>query len=203
MAGETDISISSIGLLEYNVEDEDFVSRPIYVPALKRKCRFRFSYIDAARADEISEVLGNFLGLSPDFMSSEVAPYVLEYRNDFIDVTDAEVDEIQNNVWEQVSFPEYINVGTVSDENSPYYVDLNCECDWEIEHGLQICFTNGNLLTRIGGCSGHANNSRAYGREDFDNKIYVSSSDLQNMSKSVADVVRKEKKKGLLSWLIN
>jgi hypothetical protein len=35
------------------------------------------------------------------------------------------------------------------------YVSVAFECEWEIEHGLQLVFKNGNLLTRISIQDGH------------------------------------------------
>jgi hypothetical protein len=35
------------------------------------------------------------------------------------------------------------------------YVSVECECDWEPEHGLQIVFRDGATVTKVGPYDGH------------------------------------------------
>lgn len=42
------------------------------------------------------------------------------------------------------------------------YVSLECECDWEPEHGLQIVFRDGRAVTKVGPHNGHLTNAAAY-----------------------------------------
>jgi hypothetical protein len=53
------------------------------------------------------------------------------------------------------------------------YVSLNCECDWEEEHGLQIVFKNGLKINKVGPYDGHLTNSDAYGDESLEETVYV------------------------------
>jgi hypothetical protein len=55
------------------------------------------------------------------------------------------------------------------------YVSLECECDWEPEHGLQIVFRDGRTVTKVGPCNGHLTNSAAYGDNRLDGVVYHSS----------------------------
>jgi hypothetical protein len=52
------------------------------------------------------------------------------------------------------------------------YVSVECECDWEPEHGLQIVFRDGRTVTKVGPYNGHLTNNSAYGRGDLDDVVY-------------------------------
>ena len=52
------------------------------------------------------------------------------------------------------------------------YVSVECECDWEPEHGLQIVFRDGRTVTKVGPYNGHLTNNSAYGRQDLDDVVY-------------------------------
>lgn len=46
------------------------------------------------------------------------------------------------------------------------YVAVDCRCDWEEEHGLQLVFRQGRMLTRVSDQDGHLTEAHAYGRVD-------------------------------------
>jgi hypothetical protein len=54
------------------------------------------------------------------------------------------------------------------------YISLECDCDWEVEHGLQIVFKEGRAVTKVGPYNGHLTNSDAYDDERFEKTIYRS-----------------------------
>ena len=55
----------------------------------------------------------------------------------------------KNKIWEFV-YPEQIHVTREHSENNKIDIRLVCECEWEVEHGLQITFNQGNQLIDIG-----------------------------------------------------
>ncbi|MFG2825824.1 DUF6985 domain-containing protein [Kitasatospora sp. NPDC048365] len=36
------------------------------------------------------------------------------------------------------------------DDDGPVYVSVECECAWEVEHGLQLVFRGGRAVTKVG-----------------------------------------------------
>lgn len=48
------------------------------------------------------------------------------------------------------------------------YVQVDCNCDWEHEHGLQLVFRRGRMLTRVSDLDGHLTDADAYGTPDAD-----------------------------------
>jgi hypothetical protein len=52
------------------------------------------------------------------------------------------------------------------------YISVECECDWEPEHGLQIVFRDGQTVTKVGPYDGHLTNAAAYARDDLNDVVY-------------------------------
>jgi hypothetical protein len=52
------------------------------------------------------------------------------------------------------------------------YVSIECECDWEPEHGLQIVLRDGRTVSKVGPYDGHLTNQSAYGRDDLAELVY-------------------------------
>ena len=80
------------------------------------------------------------------------------------DITD------QDQVWEHVRFTD-IFVRRRHRRDRSIYVSLMAECDWEIEHGLQIVFRRGGLLSRVSDQDGHVTYSDAYDTPEEEDKI--------------------------------
>jgi hypothetical protein len=51
------------------------------------------------------------------------------------------------------------------------YVQIFAECDWEPEHGLQIVYRNGRLLSRVSDQDGHRTHTDAYGLPESEDRI--------------------------------
>jgi len=56
------------------------------------------------------------------------------------------------------------------------YVSLECNCNWEPEHGLQLVFKNGSTIKKVGPYDGHLANSDAYADDRLENVVYHSKS---------------------------
>lgn len=52
------------------------------------------------------------------------------------------------------------------------YISLECNCDWEEEHGLQIVFKNGLNVNKIGPYDGHLTNSDADADDSLEAVVY-------------------------------
>ena len=53
------------------------------------------------------------------------------------------------------------------------YISLECECEWEIEHGLQIVFKDGLRINKVGSFDDHVTNADAYGDPRLEDVVYV------------------------------
>lgn len=52
------------------------------------------------------------------------------------------------------------------------YISIECDCDWEAEHGLQFVLYNGLRVNKLGSYDGHLANSDAFDDERLENVIY-------------------------------
>jgi hypothetical protein len=106
-----------------------------------------------ADAALVGPAIRRFLDLRPDALGP-VAPYVWAYYRDCVaqgwapDV----VIERPDDVWRHVRWPD--EIGVVVDEGVAH-VELECECDWEPEHGLALVFRDGERISKVGPYDGH------------------------------------------------
>jgi hypothetical protein len=144
-----------VGLLK---EDEDglgWVSKPFEIPYFDN-LKLQILFIEAEEEAYLNagdSALRHFMQLTAKNRiehSALLYPYyeaVLSYN--YIQPFDLKTPE---DIWKFVQPSEII---VDCDENDVWYVCVTCECDWEEEHGLQLVFTNGEKLTRVGGHDGH------------------------------------------------
>ena len=83
------------------------------------------------------------------------------------------VIESPSDVWAHVRLGCEPMVVRRASGDKGIYVSVECNCDWEIEHGLQIVFKNGLRVNKIGPYDGHLTLSDAYNNESLDNVIYM------------------------------
>jgi len=60
-----------------------------------------------------------------------------------------------------VSFGGELIVSRRSGGDRAVYVSLECDCDWEPEHGLQLVFRNGTAITKVGPFDGRSSHADA------------------------------------------
>jgi hypothetical protein len=157
-----------------------YTSGPAEPPALRgTSCRFVFDDLDGdAHREELFAVARRFLALDAAALTA-AAPSVYQYYQDT--VAEAEVTGDQTAL-PAISTPEevwdHVEVGpdarVVRDGQGTVYVDLECECDWEPEHGLNIVFREGRVVSKVGPYDGHLTNASAFGRDDLGGVVYVS-----------------------------
>ena len=75
-----------------------------------------------------------------------------------------------DQVWKHVQFGGEAVVSRNYD--SAIYISLECNCDWEREHGLQIVLKDGLVVTKVGPFDGHLTNGNASGDPELDSVVY-------------------------------
>ena len=166
----------TLGRLTNDPDEDVFKSSPIVVRALQnQKCTFVFDDLDneAKLPEEFEFAAKNFISLPEDWRGC-LSTHLWEYYQDVADSIGPEnVPAIsEQEIVEKIEIGSDISVTWDYDEND-VYVSLESECDWEIEHGLQITLKNGNELAKVGPYDGHVTNADAYDRDDFKAVIYV------------------------------
>jgi hypothetical protein len=75
-------------------------------------------------------------------------------------------------VWDFVK-PTEIHISRRHHGDRLVYVEILCECRWEIEHGLAVIYRNGSTLSRVSEQDGHLTTSDAFDfPEEKDTIIY-------------------------------
>jgi hypothetical protein len=108
-------------------------------------------------AEAIDAVMDAFLALTPSDRAVAGVP-VLAYCKDTLEAIGADWPEARKmaaiadpaDIWRHVVVRE-IDIRKDTRQGEPsIYVLVHCACDWEEEHGLQLVYRGGNVLTRVG-----------------------------------------------------
>ena len=182
--GRLNMEIPGLGLFTKDDQFDSYRSQPLPVAALGGKpCRIILeNYDDDHARDDIHAAVKNFLSIDQSALQ-EAEPHIFQYymdcNSDFSpEDEDYLIIDSLRNVWKHVKFGDEPIVTRRAYGDRGVYVSLECNCDWEIEHGLQIVFKNGLRVNKVGPYDGHLTNSDAYDRDDLENVIYVSQWDL-------------------------
>ena len=104
--------------------------------------------------DDFAAAVTTFLALEPSVLTAAapaIFEYYLEIKRDLGDELDVEISGPEDVL-------DHVDLGDepiVSRDDDRVYVSLECECDWEPEHGLQIVFRDGAEVTKVGPYDGH------------------------------------------------
>lgn len=157
-----------------------YYSEPVVVRALDGKaCRIVVEgYDEDNEKEEYERAIQNFLALSPDALKA-AEQHVFAYYKDcfsYWQPSDPEYVVIASpsDVWYHVQLGDAPMVTRRGYGDKGIYVSLECNCDWEPEHGLQIVFKNGERVTKIGPYDGHLTNSDAFADDRLENVVYRS-----------------------------
>jgi hypothetical protein len=163
------------------VEDEPgwHRSEPLAVPLLGgAPCTFLVEEYDGdERQEDFHEAIRAFLAVDSSALTAaapSIFAYYVDVKNEVAANTPDWAVEI-NGPDDALNHIQLGNEPTVSrDEygDRHVYVSLECECDWEPEHGLQIVFRDGRTVTRVGPYDGHLTNAAAYADDTLDGVVY-------------------------------
>jgi hypothetical protein len=158
------------------------VSRPVAVSALGgRLCRFQLDGYDGdPYPEDFLRAVGNILDATPSLVI-EATSYVHQYCVEMLALwgEDAPNIDIQRpeDVWKHVDLGSELVVSRDHDPGRDTYVSLECNCAWEVEHGLQLVFRNGRQISKVGPFDGHVSNASAYDDDALVGVIYKSMAD--------------------------
>jgi len=122
------------------------------------------------------KAVDNFLAL-PFADAISDSPFIFEnykyVRERFLEIG-WEPEEIRlerpEDIWTAVH-PNSVVVSRRPRRDEDVYISVECNCDWEIEHGLQLVFRQGKVLTRVSSYDGHLTESDAFDMPDSDDKL--------------------------------
>jgi len=140
-----------------------------------KRCRIVVEgYNEDPRKDDFHVAIASFLSIDSSVLEAAEG-HVFQYYQDCKGAwEDDEAVEIESpgDVWDHVQLGSEPVVSRRPYGDEGIYISLECNCDWEEEHGLQIVFKNGQRVNKIGPYDGHLTNSDAYGNADLEDVIY-------------------------------
>jgi hypothetical protein len=156
-------------------------SGPINIPFLGDKslpitfCDLTLSE-DKLFVEDADLALKNFLSMTLADRNG-ISELVHKNSADFLDSVDLdEMDEGVKNIkdphdiWKFV-YPNAIYVSRRTRRDMDIYIRISANCEWEMEHGLQLVFRQGKKITRISNIDGHLTESDAYDTPDEEDEL--------------------------------
>jgi hypothetical protein len=172
------MNIPGLGNVTKGERFDGYYSRPLQLPLLNGKeCRIVVEgYEEDDRPQDFHVAIANLLACSFSVLQA-AQDHVYSYYQDMNshwESSDPEFIRIDgaDKVWEHVQFGSEPMVTRRAYGDHGIYVSIECGCDWESEHGLQIVLKNGERVTKVGPYDGHLTNSDAYGDDALENVVY-------------------------------
>lgn len=179
------ITSTAIGTLVQNEEFEDWwESQPVSIPLFDDK-PLTITLMgltpaeDLAFLPEADRALAHFLSkVAADrlAMSSPVYQNCMDFLNAVgYDEMDEPLWAIKEprEIWPFVD-PREIRVSRRHRRDQDIYLVVECECEWEQEHSLQLVFRQGKQLTRVSAQDGHLTEADAYDTPDAEDELLSS-----------------------------
>jgi len=136
-------------------------SEPVNVEVLDGKeCRIVLDgYDEDAAKEDFHSAIANFLSI-PRAVLKDAEAHIYCYYQDVnaqCEPDDEEFLSIESptEVWNHIDLGDEPIVSRCPYGERGVYVSLECNCDWEPEHGLQIVFKNGAQVSKVGPYDGH------------------------------------------------
>jgi hypothetical protein len=172
------MEIRGIGEFTKDIELDWYYSEAIAVKVLGGEmCRIVLAgYDEDENKEEFYNAIRNFLTIDQSVLR-EAEGHVFQYYRACIEYWDSENRQsltIENpqDVWKHVQFGREAMVDRRHRGEKGIYISLECECDWEMEHGLQIVFKNGLRVNKVGPYDGHLTTSDAFNDMSLEDVIY-------------------------------
>ena len=168
--------IPILGEVEKGENLDWYYSQPVAVPILDgQQCEIILEgYDEDGHKEDFHTAIANFLAGSPDVLR-EADEHLFLYYKDFEDFWLEDGYPPINSadkLWQHVQFGFNPVVTRRPYGDKRIYISIECNCDWEPEHGLQIVLKNGLKVNKLGAYNGHLTNSDAYADASLEHVIY-------------------------------
>ncbi|MCL2309574.1 MAG: hypothetical protein FWC42_04765 [Proteobacteria bacterium] len=155
-----------------------YYSEPVAVPMLGgAQCRIVLEgYYRDERKEDFHTAITNFLTGSPAVLREADEPlfrYYKDFEEYWLEDGNPPIKSAEE-LWRHVQFGDEPMVTRRHRGDKGVYVTIECGCDWEEEHGLQLVLKNGLKVNKLGGYDSHLTNSDASGDKSLENVIYRS-----------------------------
>jgi uncharacterized protein DUF6985 len=141
------------------------------------RCRFVIAeYAEDPNPAEIDAAIAAMLVPEANLLA-QAQPHVTQYRDDILSLEEAAPRYAMaeaSAIWSQVRLGDtlYVTRRAEGDAEDGVYASLECNCDWEVEHGLQLVVRGGATISKIGPYDGHLTNADAFADRTLVNVVY-------------------------------
>lgn len=169
------LSFDETGDFIYDSDDDEHRSRPVKLPLFDREVTIVLvGFRDDSAPREFHDAVRNLLAQTRDTLLV-ASPDLHNYYSDMSQFLNPE-DELDvddpDGLWNHVRFGNEVYVERRHHGDRKLYVTIECGCDWEEEHGLQIVLREGLAVTKLGPYDGHLSNADAYADPSLEETIY-------------------------------
>ena len=171
------MEIPGLGTVKVDAEFGWLRSEPLPVGALGGHscCLVLEGYEGDSHQQDFHAAVVSMLSAEKDLLRN-AAPDVFRYyeeMNSQWEPGDPEYVEADvQDIWEHVRLGRELHVSRRSRGDRAVYLSLECSCDWEPEHGLQIVFKEGRAVAKVGPYDGHLTNVDAYADPTLEGVVY-------------------------------
>lgn len=168
------IEVPGLGRMTRDEEFKELLrSDPIAIKVLGgQRCGVILEhYEDDPRKEDFHEAIANFLSIDHAVLKA-AEPHLYAYYQDNREYCEDLVIEQPGDVWDHIQFGNDPLVTRRHNGDRAVYISLECECAWEVEHGLQIVFKGGLRVNKIGPYDSHLTNANARGDDSLEDVIY-------------------------------
>jgi hypothetical protein len=153
-----------------------YYSKPIPVPMFGGKqCRIVLhGYDEDERKEDFHVAVANFLSGSPAVLRQADDPlfrYYRDFEEGWLEDNEQPI-ESADELWQHVRLGSEPMVSRRPYGDQGIYVSVECGCDREQEHGLQLVLKDGLKVNKLGGYDGHLTYADAFGDETLEDVIY-------------------------------
>jgi len=170
------MKVPGLGMVTKDKRFDDWhYSEPIPVPMFGDKaCRILLEgYVKDECKEDFHVAIANFLSGSPAVLREADEP-LFRYYKEFEEwwLEDGNPPIKLADIWRHVQLGAEPMVCRRPRGDKGIYVSVECGCDWEVEHGLQLVLKNGLKVNKLGPYDSHLTNSDAYANASLENVIY-------------------------------
>ena len=134
-------------------------------------------YLDEKNKDDFKTAMEGFRKNGSNAIK-EAARHIFEYYQDISNLVDLDFEDdfptIQSidDIWGHIRIGKEVAVSRREYGDRKVYLSIECGCDWEEEHGLQIVLKEGKFDNKVGSYDGHLTNSDEYDVAEYETVIY-------------------------------
>jgi hypothetical protein len=172
------LSFGETGPFTYDAERDEHRSSPLAIPLLNRMDAeiVIVGYLDDPSPAEFGDAIHNLLRCDPSTLLNASDDLFCYYTDIKSMVDDDDVPNISrpDDAWACVRLGRDVYVERRSHGDKRVYATIECGCDWEEEHGLQLVLRDGLSVCKLGPYDGHLTNADAYGDPSLESVVYRS-----------------------------